>query len=224
VHVVAVDAPEPASPAESREQRKLVPAADSRIGCRAVALATHLQKLSVLVALAEEGAIQIGALVALYGIDSSGGRRTIDGPRSAVDAKLIRAALDRHLLERPDLDLGEIERAARARIEIVDLHSVDENAHASRIARIRCELRRREASARERRDARYEIEQLRKRQRARREQFLAIPGVLLAHTEHRRQLGVCDRRLDRVLRDLGGRVARVEAEHRDAVTDDGIGG
>src|SRR5688572_6463845 len=105
----SIDAHAACRPAQAREERQLVAPAGGN-AARTVLLESGLNGLTVSEAPPEHAAIQVRVFISREDIGTRRRARSLDPPRTQVHAQLVRASLDEHFLECPQLNFGEVEQ------------------------------------------------------------------------------------------------------------------
>src|SRR4051794_18140525 len=145
-------------------QRKCVAATSKPAAGDAELLPAELQHAAVLEPLSVKPAIEIGVFVTRGDIDPGVWIGVVDAPGAHVYPQLAGTALDAQVLERPQLNGREVEDAASARIEIVDLQTVVENSDATEVPVVHRGLGCCQPPRPERRHSRNPVEQIDKRE------------------------------------------------------------
>jgi hypothetical protein len=178
----------------------------TRIG--AVLLPRDLKRFAVLIATSEQSAVQVRRLIAGIDVGSGVRRRAIDAPAPEVDADLGRATLDSEVVQRPQRDLGEVPYPSHSRIDLLELETIEEHSHASRIAKKGSEHRLRDPTRSKAGQPGHAIEKILNGQGAGGKQVTPIPHEAPAGVGQHWGFRRGHRRLDRVLHDGRNRRSR----------------
>src|SRR5207244_8085567 len=185
----------------ANENTELVAALDgaSRIG--AILLSGDLQRLAMLIPAPEETAIQVGVEVTGVNVRARVRRGAVHAPTSHINADLGRAALDANVVERPQGDLREIPNAVHARIELLELESVEKDADTTGVAEKRADHWLGDPVRPYAGHARNSLEQILHGQRAGRKEVAAVPHEASRRIGEHGRFRCGERWLDRIVDD-----------------------